>query len=691
MEASIKKNATMLTMLMLVKKGLSIVYKIPYQNLTGDAGFYVFQQVYPFMAILMLLTGFALPTVIGSLLAENHYSGMIKDKLKRGMWIVTLAIFIILFLGNRQIALIMGDILLAPVIRITGVHFLFLPPIAYMRGVLQSRPNTIKRFGYSVVIEQISRVSAVLVVLYAFDTHHHSYYRIAFLAVLFSLISPVVTIIHLYLMKPIDDATSFLTLKEKPQFFHRTMYLMLGSGVLVIFSLVDSFLVFNMLITTQTQVNAMVLRGVLERGLPLVQAGTFFVGSLVSLIMLQFEQAKHKKQKKIALRTGLFYILALATPVTVGLIHVMPYLNVTLFTNQYGNDALQMMMIQIVLYSVIVVLTAILSREERQSFVLVALLIGFLTKLLLTAPLVYRMGIEGAALSSVLSLLIMCLLMLIGTRYLFTPKLFMIVIGISLSSLFMWLGLHYISPFLAFLNTGERSGYLSLLLVNVVIGLLIYSLMMFMLIGLFKAIGKAILLRHEKRRQRVEKAARARDRMRSDMLKLQEAQMQEAQRLQKEALERERYRQSLMHNKPKPAAYVSPVTVDDQLEARGYVHHQSRSEQQQSQLTHSQIKNEPINQIRKERKKMRLDKFLKVSRIIKRRQTAKEVSDAGKISVNGKIAKSSTALQVGDEIALHYATRTLVVKVMVIKDSTKKEDARLMYEVVREEATSSSN
>ena len=88
---------------------------------------------------------------------------------------------------------------------------------------------------------------------------------------------------------------------------------------------------------------------------------------------------------------------------------------------------------------------------------------------------------------------------------------------------------------------------------------------------------------------------------------------------------------------------------------------------------------------------MRLDKFLKVSRIIKRRQTAKEVSDAGKISVNGKVAKSSTALHVGDEIALHYATRTLVVRVMLIKDSTKKEDADRMYEVVREEEVKGNN
>jgi ribosomal 50S subunit-recycling heat shock protein len=95
--------------------------------------------------------------------------------------------------------------------------------------------------------------------------------------------------------------------------------------------------------------------------------------------------------------------------------------------------------------------------------------------------------------------------------------------------------------------------------------------------------------------------------------------------------------------------------------------------------------------LRKERKQMRLDKLLKVSRIIKRRQTAKEVSDAGKISVNEKVAKSSTPLKVGDEITLHYATKTLVIRVLQIKDSTKKEDASQMYEIVREEVVSNSN
>ena len=81
---------------------------------------------------------------------------------------------------------------------------------------------------------------------------------------------------------------------------------------------------------------------------------------------------------------------------------------------------------------------------------------------------------------------------------------------------------------------------------------------------------------------------------------------------------------------------------------------------------------------------MRLDKFLKVSRIIKRRPVAKEVADKGRIKVNGVLAKSSTDLKVNDEIEVRFGNKLLTVKVLEMLDSTKKEDASKMYEIIRE-------
>ena len=81
---------------------------------------------------------------------------------------------------------------------------------------------------------------------------------------------------------------------------------------------------------------------------------------------------------------------------------------------------------------------------------------------------------------------------------------------------------------------------------------------------------------------------------------------------------------------------------------------------------------------------MRLDKYLKVSRIIKRRPVAKEVADKGRIKVNGILAKSSTDLKVGDEIEIRFGNKLFTVRVLDMKDSTKKEDAAKMYEIVSE-------
>ena len=82
---------------------------------------------------------------------------------------------------------------------------------------------------------------------------------------------------------------------------------------------------------------------------------------------------------------------------------------------------------------------------------------------------------------------------------------------------------------------------------------------------------------------------------------------------------------------------------------------------------------------------MRLDKFLKVSRIIKRRTLAKEVSEGERVLVNGKIAKPSTRLKVGDEITVEFGTRRLVVKVLELKEHVLKDDSHELYEIIREE------
>ncbi|WP_264741083.1 RNA-binding S4 domain-containing protein [Cytobacillus firmus] len=86
---------------------------------------------------------------------------------------------------------------------------------------------------------------------------------------------------------------------------------------------------------------------------------------------------------------------------------------------------------------------------------------------------------------------------------------------------------------------------------------------------------------------------------------------------------------------------------------------------------------------------MRLDKFLKVSRLIKRRTLAKEVSDQGRISINGQQAKASSTVKVGDELQIRFGQKLVTVKVERLQETTRKEDAAEMYSIVNEEKVES--
>lgn len=79
---------------------------------------------------------------------------------------------------------------------------------------------------------------------------------------------------------------------------------------------------------------------------------------------------------------------------------------------------------------------------------------------------------------------------------------------------------------------------------------------------------------------------------------------------------------------------------------------------------------------------MRLDKFLKVSRLIKRRTVANEACDAGRVSVNGKVAKASQNVKIGDEIAIAFGQKTVTVRVLKLLETTKKEEAGDLFEYI---------
>jgi ribosomal 50S subunit-recycling heat shock protein len=82
---------------------------------------------------------------------------------------------------------------------------------------------------------------------------------------------------------------------------------------------------------------------------------------------------------------------------------------------------------------------------------------------------------------------------------------------------------------------------------------------------------------------------------------------------------------------------------------------------------------------------MRLDKFLKLSRLIKRRTVAKDVSDQGRVWINGRDAKPSSIVKVGDELSIQFGQKKVTIRVEALTESTRKDDAAGMYTLLKEE------
>ncbi len=82
---------------------------------------------------------------------------------------------------------------------------------------------------------------------------------------------------------------------------------------------------------------------------------------------------------------------------------------------------------------------------------------------------------------------------------------------------------------------------------------------------------------------------------------------------------------------------------------------------------------------------LRLDKFLKNSRLIRRRTLAKQVADQGRVHINGQVAKAATQVSVGDEVSIQFGQTIVTIRVTDLRDIVRKEEALTLYEVIKEE------
>lgn len=417
----VMQGAFVLTVASFVAKLLSAIYRVPFQNLVGDEGFYVYQQVYPIYGLAMTLALSGLPQFISKYVAEQKSPKDQQQAIHKLYPIVLatgVALFLGAFLGAQFLANLMGDGQLAPLIRVVAFAFLFVPILSFYRGNFQGNLMMVPT-AVSQVSEQIVRVAVILGGALAFRQLGLSVYQAGTIAMGGAICGGLVAIwILLYYQRKITGGTLGLTSLKSFQksdspllrrFLLEGGLLSIYSGLLILFQLVDSFAVVNALqaggLLPQA---ARVAKGVYDRGQPLVQLGLVVAGALSSTFLPTLTKyLLEKKQSRFLATTKIYLRLtaSISLAATVGLTLLMPFINFALFKDATGNLPLIVFTGAVFLMGLIQAYQSIYQSQNHFRVPLKAAAWGLLIKFLTTWPLTWWLGTTGASWSTLLGLL----------------------------------------------------------------------------------------------------------------------------------------------------------------------------------------------------------------------------------------------------------------------------------------------
>ncbi|MGY3778690.1 putative polysaccharide biosynthesis protein [Isobaculum melis] len=426
------KGAIVLSIAGFIAKFLSAIYRVPFQNMVGDVGFYVYQQVYPIYGIGMTFALTGLPVFMSKLVAETKDGPHLKRMLRNAFFIVSVFSIVItigLYALSDYIALQMGDAQLSSLIKAVSPMFLCMPLLVIGRGYFQGRYE-MRPTAVSQVVEQIVRVAVILIAAAFFLKGGMTYYQMGSNAMSSAWIAGVFASLILLYYYVKNKQTIQLDLNSKvlntekegismselfKRFATEGIAICLFGAMLVLLQLVDSFTLYNGLLDGgASSIAAQIAKGVYDRGQPLVQlgmvVGTGFASSLIPMLTRYFVV---KKQKEF-IRTSaslLRITITFSVAATVGLITLLPYVNRLLFSTNSGAIVLAIYVLAIILASLIVGCNTILQSQDRHKPALLSLIVCLGSKVVLNMQLVPLYGTIGASISTVTSLLLMLIIL----------------------------------------------------------------------------------------------------------------------------------------------------------------------------------------------------------------------------------------------------------------------------------------
>lgn len=471
-EKPIFNTVIVLTITMFIVKALSAIYRVPYQNILGDTGLYAYQQVYPIVAVITVLSLNAIPSVI------SQSNQQLQRQIFHFINVTRLIVFVILFISSPLIAQLMGDNELSPLLRIASLSLLPLSYIAIARGMLQ-RQHDMTTIAISQLIEQLLRVMIIILAIYLF-TKGLSIYESGALSIFGSVVGASGTWLFLRFYKHIDvtPLRSKMTRKELKHFIVLITFYALSYLIMILWQVVDSFTVINGLLNRgESLEEAKILKGIYDRGGSLIQMGLIVTTSF-SLVLVPLLAEKFKKKEWALMNdyatSALKITIVFSSAAAIGLFNLIRPFNILLFETADESLTLGIYMLAIIFVSLIMVYTAMLQIHSEYKIQAVGVILGLLVKTLLTLILIHTMGIKGVAIASVLGLITYSIIIGIKAHQLYAIKFTTFFIKWMITLIFMTIFLQLVT----FIRYDTRIEALVVSLIGVVIGVIIVVVMM---------------------------------------------------------------------------------------------------------------------------------------------------------------------------------------------------------------------
>ncbi|WP_196246317.1 putative polysaccharide biosynthesis protein [Lacticaseibacillus zhaodongensis] len=403
----------------LITKILSAVYRIPFQNLVGDTGFYIYQQVYPIYGLGMVLALSGLPVYVSKLVAAAGSSEAQRRVARRCISLLAALgglAFVLIFAGARPLALAMADVQLTPLIRCVAFMFLLLPILGGARGYFQGVGNMVPTAS-SQVLEQLVRVAIIIAAAVCGRYFHWSLYLTGTVAMSGALFGGTAAAVLIFPRLQVALAGRLLPRRAQLPTRDFVRHFLIDGGAFVLFSallillqLVDSFTVTRGLaLHGLAPAVARAAKGVYDRGQPLVQLGLVVATALTQSLLPSLSRSNHYGQKTAFTRISVMLLhltVVFGVLASLALAVVMPNLNRFLFGDAQGSGVLAMYVLSVALVAAVNALSSLLQSQDQFRTPTVALVLALLTKITFNLPLTARWGTFGSALASNLAWLV---------------------------------------------------------------------------------------------------------------------------------------------------------------------------------------------------------------------------------------------------------------------------------------------